>query len=93
MADPITLIGLAASITSCINFSSRIGTRLQELKANAPSVLQDIVDQLPLLLDVIRELQASVPSYPPSQDAQRCLSRTINGCTRQISEINKRIEE
>lgn len=91
MADPITIIALAASIASLIEFGSRIVTRLQEFKTNAPSAFQDIADQLPLLLEIVQKLQARVPNDPLSQDTQRSLFRTIDGCTRQISEIHKLI--
>lgn len=96
MAEAITVIGLAASIASLIDVGSKIVARLHEFKLNgshAPAVFQDIANQLPLLLEIVQKLQARISDDSLSQDAKRSLFRTVNGCIRQISEINMLIEK
>ena len=96
MAEAVTIIGPAASITSLIDLGSKIIARLHEFNSNstnAPALFQDIKNQLPLLLEIIQKLEARVSDNSLDQDVKRSLFSTINGCARQISKIDRMIEK
>lgn len=61
MAEAAAAIGLAASIISLINFGSKLVSRIKEIQENTeevPVVFRDVSVQLPLLLNLVENLQA-----------------------------------
>lgn len=60
MAEAISTLSLLSSIASLIDDSSRCIVRLHEFKSantQTPAVYQDILNQLPLLLETVQMLK------------------------------------
>jgi ankyrin repeat protein/tetratricopeptide (TPR) repeat protein len=99
MAEAVAAIGLAASVASLIEIGGKVVSRVRDYKAResrGPAVFQDITDQMPLLLKVLEQLQERITrdlSPQNTDDLEKALSRTIEGCARQVKEINVLIEK
>lgn len=60
MAEVVGAIGLAASIASFVDYGTRVASRVREIKEsadNTPAAFEDVSVQLPVLLNVIHDLQ------------------------------------
>ena len=91
MAEAVAVIGLAASIASLLDIGSRVVSRLHEVRlsgGHTSGVLQDIRNQLPLLLEIVRNFEARLNDSGLSPAAGDSLISTIAGCQRQISNID-----
>ena len=92
MAEAITIVGVIASVASLIDYGSKVIARLHDLSSGgpqAPPVFQDAANQLPLLLEITKELEARIHNHPVSPESEKSLARTVDGCVRQISQIDK----
>ena len=92
MAEAFAIVGLVSAIVAFIETGTRVIQRLNEAK-DSGSGFVEVADQLPLLLNVVKELQGdrSEPSMEPS--VGRALSRTVEGCLRQANILNAMLEK
>ncbi|KAL8711263.1 MAG: hypothetical protein Q9225_007149 [Loekoesia sp. 1 TL-2023] len=96
MAEAVAALGFVSSVVSLIDISSRCMSRLHDFKSTngqTPAVYEDILNQLPLLLEIIHKLKARFSEELLSQDAESAVFSSINGCIRQISKVDKLIEK
>ncbi|KAL8936556.1 MAG: hypothetical protein Q9211_004127 [Gyalolechia sp. 1 TL-2023] len=96
MAEAIATLSLVSSIVSLVDISSRCLTRLHEFKSvdtHTPAVCQDILNQLPTLLEIVQKLKARSSGDLLGQTPQAGLTSAVDGCIRQIHKIDRLIEK
>ena len=96
MAEAVVAISFISSIASLIDIISRTLSRLREsqtIPGQAPAVYQDVLDQLPLLLEVVQRLQSQSSDRSQHHDLQSKLSPAVDGCIRQINMIGAGVEK
>ena len=92
MAEAMAIIGLASAITTLIETGTRVVQRLKEAK-DSGSLFIEVADQLPLLLEVVKELQENLKGSSIDQNVSRALSRTVEGCLRQANVLGALLEK
>ncbi|KAH0544047.1 hypothetical protein FGG08_001665, partial [Glutinoglossum americanum] len=96
MAEAIAVVGLAASIVTFVNVSTKVLARLREFHSiaqDAPGVFQDITTQLPIIIDILTGIEKGCGDGSLTTDAQRALLNVVEGCFRQISMLDGLIEK
>ena len=92
MAEAFAVIGLVSAIVAFIETGTRVVQRLKEAK-DSGSVFVEVADQLPLLLNVVKELQGDVNHASIEPNVSRALARTVEGCLRQANMLNALLEK
>ncbi|KAH0538196.1 hypothetical protein FGG08_005212 [Glutinoglossum americanum] len=96
MAEAFAAVGLAASILTFVDLSSKVLDRLREFYSTAedtPRVFQDITTQLPLIVDILTRVEKRCEDSPLTRDAQQTLLHVVKGCLRQITMLDGLIEK
>ena len=96
MAEAIAAIGLAASIITFVDVSAKVLARLREFHSTAhetPRVFEDITTQLPLIVDIMTRIEKGREGGPLTTDAQHALSHVVEGCLRQVTLLERLIEQ
>ncbi len=65
MSEALAVIGLASSIITFVDMASKIVSRINDFRENArevPKSFRDIAVQLPVLIDITKQIQASCVS-------------------------------
>lgn len=92
MAEAMAIIGLASAIATLIETGTRVVHRLKEAK-DSGSLFAEVADQLPLLLEVVKELQEDLKGSSMDPYVNRALSRTVEGCLRQANMLGALLEK
>jgi len=96
MAEAFAAVGLAASIVTFVDVSTKVLARLSEFHSTAneaPGVFRDITTQLPLIVDIMTRIEKGCEDGSLTTDAQKALLQVVKGCLRQITMLNGLIEE
>ena len=96
MAEAITVIGLASSIISFVDVSTKVLARLREFHSTAkemPGVFQHVTIQLPLLIDTMKRIERGCTEDSFSADAQYALSHVVKGSLSQITMLDGLIKK
>ncbi|KAI9770486.1 MAG: hypothetical protein M1839_003201 [Geoglossum umbratile] len=96
MAEPFAVVGLAASIVTFVDVSAKVLNRLREFYSTAedmPGVFQDIMTQLPLIVDTMTRIEEGYEGGSLTGDTQRKLLHVVKGCLRQITMLDGLIEK
>lgn len=90
--DPITAVGLAASIIQLVDFGTRVVKRLveyQEQCGDIPEAFRQLHTQLPLLAQILEQTQQEVRAGKTDQDTRNALSRVVDGCKSQLDQLDQ----
>jgi N-terminal domain on NACHT_NTPase and P-loop NTPases len=96
MAEALTVIGLASSIVTFVDVSTKVLERLREFHSIAketPRVFRHITIQLPLLIDIMRRIEKERTEGSFSADAQCALSHVVEGSLSQITMLDGLIKK
>ena len=90
MAEAIVAIGLAASILQLVDFSAKVLARLREFQSTVQTrIFQDIIVQLPLIIDIMNRIQKICTDSSLLMDVQQTqLSGVVEGCLEQVTLLN-----
>ena len=95
--DPLSTIGLTSALISFIDFGAKIAARLVEYSSatrdHVPKALQVIASQLPLLIDALGRIKSQSQIDKLDTDTRCILRGVIVGCTQQIKEVEKILEQ
>lgn len=89
-AEALAIIGLISNIASFVDYGKKIVDRLHEYQTQVkevPKSLRDIKLQLPLLLDTLDETKEQAEAGLVDEDTQRALLPVVEGCSKQIQEL------
>ena len=96
MAEAFAAVGLAASIVTFVDVSSKVLARLRDfhlITQEAPEVFQDIKARLPLMIDIMTRIKKRCGDGSMPIDAQHALSDAVEGCLKQIALLDRLIEK
>jgi len=96
MVEAFAAVGLAASIVTFVDVSTKVLARLSEFHSTAneaPGVFRDITTQLPLIVDIMTRIEKGCEDGSLTTDTQKALLPVVKGCLRQITMLNGLIEE
>ena len=96
MAEAFAAVGLAASIVTFVDVSSKVLTRLREyysISRETPVIFQDTKTRLPLLVDIMTRIKKRCEDGYLATDAQYALLDTVEGCLKQITLLDGLIEK
>ena len=91
MAEAVALLGLISSIAQVIDFSTRVVKRLDEFMTNVkdlPQYFQHISNQLPIVIDVVKNLQRRVGSGDFDSETQMDLERVIKALDKELEALD-----
>src|SRR4051794_31627641 len=96
MAEAFAAVGLAASIVTFVGVSAKVLNRLREFYSMAedmPGVFQDIMTQLPLIVDTMTRIEEGYEGGSLTGNTQQKLLHVVKGCLRQITMLDGLIEK
>ncbi|MCJ1332691.1 hypothetical protein MMC10_009385 [Thelotrema lepadinum] len=93
MADPVTAIGLVASIISLVDYGMKVATRLYEFEQSlplgqVPRMYHDVRTELPLLLDTLKRTREQADQGELNDATQQALLPVVQGCHAQVRSLN-----
>ena len=94
--DPLTAIGVAASIAQFINLGIQVAARLKEYNSattDVPKALQHISAQLPLLLRSLERVKTEIEVEKIDLDTRCILKGVVSGCMQQVQKVDRIIEK
>ncbi len=94
--DPLSAIGVAASIAQFINLGIQVAARLKEYNSatsDVPKALQHISAQLPLLLRSLERVKTGIEVEKVDLDTRCILKGVVAGCMQQVEKIDRIIEK
>ena len=89
--DPLTAIGVAASIAQFVTYGFKVVQRLKEYNlaaSDVPKSLQHIAAQLPLLLNALECVKTSSAVEGVDLDTRCILKGVVSGCRKQVEKID-----
>lgn len=89
-AEFIAVIGIGSSVIQIVDSCSKILDRIKEFQQSL--AFQDLVVQLPLLINVIERLDTPKHRELLDETAQQALARVLEGCLRQLRKLEKLIQ-
>ena len=94
--DPLSAIGVAASIAQFVNLGIQVAARLKEYNAatnDVPKALQHIAAQLPLLLRSLERVKTGIEVEKVDLDTRCILKGVVAGCLQQVEKVDRIIEK
>ncbi|KAK3176250.1 hypothetical protein OEA41_007573 [Lepraria neglecta] len=94
--DPLSAIGVAASVVQFTNLAFKVATRLKEYNSastDVPKSLRHISAQLPLLLNALDRVKTSIEVERVDLDTRCILKGVVSGCKQQVEKIDKIIDK
>ncbi|KAI7284250.1 hypothetical protein KC345_g2374 [Hortaea werneckii] len=91
MADPLTVVGAAASVVQLIDFTTKVLTRLNEYRVKAgelPSAFAHVASQLPLLRQILEKTQEGIQLQTISQEDVEAIKPCLQGCQQQMQKLD-----
>ncbi|RMZ18031.1 hypothetical protein D0860_00076 [Hortaea werneckii] len=91
MADPLTVVGAAASVVQLIDFTAKVLTRLNEYRVKAgelPSAFAHIASQLPLLRQILEKTHECIQLQNISQDDVEAIKPCLQGCQQLMQKLD-----
>lgn len=96
MAEVLAVIGVVASIATFLDIGAKVYARLNDTGAaslRAPNVFRSVADQLPLLTETVKSIEAACQRGHVSEAQQQAIARTLQGCSRQLSQLEIEIQQ
>lgn len=93
MAD---IVGLIASVVTLIDFSIKVGKRLEEYSSTInkdPKIFGAIKDDLPLLILILKTIEEDVKSGLIRPDEQNDLHFAVRSCRDRVQELEACLEK
>lgn len=89
-AEFVAVLGITSSVLQVVDTCSKVLERIQAFRQSV--AFQDLVVQIPLLIDVIKSLDT--PKYREFLDesTKQALGRVLEGCLRQLRQLEKLIQ-
>lgn len=90
--DPITAVGLAASIIQLVDFGTTVTKRLIEYQRQCedlPQAFSHLHTQLPLLIQILEQTKQEVQAGKTDQNTRNALSGVVDGCKAQLDQLNR----
>ncbi|KAI9150079.1 short-chain dehydrogenase [Paramyrothecium foliicola] len=81
--DPVSAVGLAASILQLIHFGAEVTQRLADFSKvvnETPKAFRQIKTVLPLILDGLRRIERNIDAGKVDKETQDALVPVVNGC-------------
>jgi hypothetical protein len=94
--DPLSAVGLAASIVQFIEAGVKIATRLADFGAainEIPKSFRQVKTELPLIVDGLRRINGRIESGSLDPSAQAALAPVISECLRSALQLNEVLEK
>ena len=94
--DPLTAVGVAASIVQFISYGINVAQRLKEYNSAAsdvPKSLQHIAAQMPLLLNALDRVKTGSAIEGVDLDTRCILKGVVSGCRKQVEKIDAIIDK
>ena len=94
--DPLTAVGVAASIVQFISYGIIVAQRLKDYNSAAsdvPRSLQHIAAQLPLLLNALERVKTGTAVEGVDLDTRCILKGVVSGCRKQVEKIDAIIDK
>ena len=94
--DPLTAIGVAASIAQFVNLGIQVTARLKEYNSattDVPKALQHISAQLPLLVRSLERIKTEIEVEKVDLDTRCILKGVVAGCMQQVQKVDRIIEK
>ena len=94
--DPLSAIGVAASVAQFVNFGLQVAARLKEYNSattDVPKALQHISAQLPLLIRSLERVKTGIEVQKVDLDTRCILKGVVAGCMQQVEKIDRIIEK
>jgi hypothetical protein len=88
MAETLAVVGVVASIVQLVNFGSKVLRRLNDFQSNVreiPKPFKHVKDELPILLETLRQTKGAVEQGSISEDTKEAILLVVNGCQTQIT--------
>jgi hypothetical protein len=92
MAEALAVIGLVSAIVQFVDFGSKVVSRLHDLReevAAGPKVFQDVRTRLPLMLDLVRNVQNQFNGGTVAKASQEVMLPVIQSCLAQVKLLDE----
>lgn len=98
MAEALAIVGIVASITSLVDFGSKVYDRLKEYCDHldeVPKAFRNIATELPLILDALHyvETENMTAGKAPSEATLAALRPVIDGCRTQVEGLDQILQK
>lgn len=93
--DPISAVGIAASVAQFVGLGLKVGARLKEYNSattDPPKSLQRINSQLPLLIGALERVKTGSEVEKVDINTRCILKGVVAGCMQQVEKIDKIID-
>lgn len=94
--DPLSAMGVAASIAQFVNLGVQVAARLKEYNSattEVPKALQHISAQLPLLVRSLERIKTGMEVEKVDLDTRCILKGVVSGCMRQVEKVDRIIDK
>ena len=91
MAEALAVIRLVSAIVQFVDFGTKMVSRMSEFKSSAsdvPKSFQDIMVELPLLLDTLKRTKEQAENGQVGEITQKALLPVVRGCQSQVELLN-----
>lgn len=88
MAEALAVVGVVASIVQLVDYGSKVLRRLNDFQSSAreiPKPFKHVKDELPILLETLRQTKVAVQQGSISEDTKEAVLLVVNGCQTQIT--------
>ena len=94
--DPLSAMGVAASIAQFVNLGVQVAARLKEYNSattDVPKALQHISAQLPLLVRSLERIKTGMEVEKVDLDTRCILKGVVSGCMQQVEKVDRIIDK
>ncbi|OBT50693.1 hypothetical protein VE04_09070 [Pseudogymnoascus sp. 24MN13] len=96
MADPLTVVGIVASIVQLVDFSTKVLVRLNDFQSDLreiPKVFRNIKDVLPVLREALKQTKDKIDHGAIEDSTKAALLPAVQGCKVQIEALDSLLAE
>lgn len=86
------MLGIVSAIVQLVGFGAKVVEQLHNLQeevANSPRVFQDVRTRLPLILDLVKKIQAQIDSGKIDKASQDVMLPVIQSCLIQVKLLDQ----
>lgn len=91
MAEALAALGIVSNILQLVDFGTKVLTRLREFQSNVgeiPESFHQISNELPLILDILKQFQGVIDDRFIEGRTDTALCRVIDGCFAQVTKLD-----
>ena len=96
MADPLTVVGIIASIVQLVDFSTKVLARLDDFQSNLgeiPKAFRHIKAELPVLQETLKQTKDKIDHGAIEESTKAALLPAVQGCKIQIEALDGLLAE